>query len=39
MLAKSHIVWDLHMPSRATIDHRLRRNRATVPVAFAPGER
>ena len=28
MLAKAHIVWDLHMPSRSTIDHRLRRNRA-----------
>ena len=30
MLAKAHIVWDLHMPSRSTIDHRLRRNRATT---------
>ncbi len=39
MLAKSHIVWDLHMPSRTTIDNRLRRNRATVPAVAAPGER
>ena len=39
MLAKSHIVWDLHMPSRTAIDNRLRRNRATAPAESAPGER
>jgi stearoyl-CoA desaturase (delta-9 desaturase) len=39
MLAKLHIVWDLHMPSRAAIDHRLRRNRAIAHAVSAPGER
>ncbi|MFZ0715742.1 acyl-CoA desaturase [Mycobacterium sp.] len=39
ILAKSHIVWDLHMPSRTAIDNRLRRNRTAIPVVSTPGER
>jgi stearoyl-CoA desaturase (Delta-9 desaturase) len=38
-LAKLHIVWDLHMPSRETIDRRLRRNRAVAPVMSVSTER
>ena len=29
----------LTLPSRTTIDHRLRRNRRTVPAVSAAGER
>jgi stearoyl-CoA desaturase (delta-9 desaturase) len=39
ILAKLHIVWDLHMPSRTAIDNRLRRNRTAIPVVSTPGER
>jgi stearoyl-CoA desaturase (delta-9 desaturase) len=39
ILAKLHIVWDLHMPSRTAIDNRLRRNRTTTPAVSAPEER
>lgn len=37
-LAKANIVWDLHMPSRTTIDNRLRRNRVAQPAPTNPAE-
>ena len=41
ILAKAHIVWDLHMPTRSAIDNRLRRNRDArqVKTASVPVER